>query len=81
MEKKFYNGLISFITKGQGALDHEVGELVGENFMVGQILEELFKKKGKAYTMDGRKCSKPSSPNWETMVCYGFQAQQMCSHC
>jgi hypothetical protein len=51
--------------KGQGALDHEGGELVGKKFMMGQIFEELVKKKGKACTMDGRKCSKPYSPNWK----------------
>jgi len=33
--------------------------------MVGQILEELVKKKGKACTMDGRRCSKPSRSNWK----------------
>jgi hypothetical protein len=49
--------------KGQGVMDHEGGELVGIFFMMGQILEELVKEKGKACTMDGRKCSKPFSPN------------------
>jgi hypothetical protein len=34
-----------------------------ENFMVGQILKELVKEKGKVCTMNGRKCSKLSSPN------------------
>jgi hypothetical protein len=52
-------------TKGQGALEHKNGELVGENFMVNQILKELVEEKGKAYTMDGRRCSKPSRPNWK----------------
>ncbi len=33
--------------------------------MVGQILEELVEKKGKACTMNGRKCAKPSRPNWK----------------
>ncbi len=28
-------------TKGQGALDHEGGKLVGKKFMVGQNFEEL----------------------------------------
>ncbi len=32
-------------TKRQGVLDHEGGKLVGENFMVGQILEKLVKDK------------------------------------
>jgi len=36
---------------------------MNENFMVGQIFEELIEEKGEAYTMDGRRCSKPSSPN------------------
>jgi hypothetical protein len=45
-------------TKGQGALDHEANELVKENFMVVQ-----FFKKGEAYTMDGRKHSKPFGPS------------------
>jgi hypothetical protein len=52
-------------TKGQGTLDHGGGELVGENFMVGQIFEELAKEESEAYTMDERKHSKPSSPNWK----------------
>ncbi len=34
--------------------------------MVGQILKELVKEKGKACTMDGRMRSKPSSPNWKS---------------
>ncbi len=33
-------------TKGQGVLDDGGGKLVGENFMVGQIFEELVKEKG-----------------------------------
>ncbi len=33
-------------TKRQGALDHKGGELVGENFMVGQIFKELIEEKG-----------------------------------
>ncbi len=33
--------------------------------MVGQILEKLVKVKYKAYTMDGRRCSKPFSSNWK----------------
>jgi hypothetical protein len=46
-------------------LDHRNGEIVGENFMVGQILEEFVEEKGEACTMDGRRCSKPSRPNWK----------------
>ncbi len=53
-------------TKELGALDHGGGKLVGENFMVGQILEEYFKGEGEINTMDGRRCSKPSSPNFST---------------
>jgi hypothetical protein len=53
-------------TKGQGALNHEGGELVGENFMVGQIFEKLIKEEGKSYNMDGRRCLKPFSPNWKS---------------
>jgi hypothetical protein len=34
-------------TKGQDTLDHKNGKLVGQNFMVGQIHKEFFKKKGK----------------------------------
>jgi hypothetical protein len=34
-------------------------------FMVGQIFKKLVKEKGEAYTMDGRRCSKPFSPNWK----------------
>ncbi len=52
-------------TEGQGALDHKGGKLVGKKFMVGQILEKLVEKKGKACTMDGRRHLKPSSPNWK----------------
>jgi hypothetical protein len=52
-------------TKRQGALDHKNGELVGENFMVDQILEKLVEEKGEACTMDGRRFSKPSHPNWK----------------
>jgi hypothetical protein len=36
---------------------------MGENFMVGQILEKLVEEKNKVYTMDGRRHSKPSRPN------------------
>jgi hypothetical protein len=38
---------------------------VGENLMVGQILEKLVDKKGEACTMVGKRCLKPSSPNWK----------------
>jgi hypothetical protein len=34
-------------TKGQGALDHRGGKLVGENFMVGQTLKKLVEKNAK----------------------------------
>jgi hypothetical protein len=44
-------------------LDHKGGELMGEIFMVGQILKELVEEKGEAYTMDGRRRLKPSIPN------------------
>jgi hypothetical protein len=33
-------------TKGQGALDHEGGKLVRENFMVRQIFQKLVEEKG-----------------------------------
>jgi U3 small nucleolar RNA-associated protein 14 len=52
-------------TKGQGAIYHRGGEIVGENFMMGQIFEELVEEKNKACTMDGKRHSKPSSPNWK----------------
>ncbi len=41
------NGFMSFIHKKKGALDHKSGELVGENFMVGQFIEELVKTKAR----------------------------------
>ncbi len=47
----------------QGALDHIGGELLGNKFMVAHIFEELVKEKGEVYTMDGRRHSKPFSPN------------------
>jgi hypothetical protein len=53
-------------------LDHQGGELVGKKFMVGKILKELVEEKDEAYTMDGRRCSKLSSPSWKFVVCYGF---------
>jgi hypothetical protein len=56
---------ILYPQKGQGALDHKGGELVGEKFMVNQILEELVKEKGETFTMDGKRHSKPFSPNWK----------------
>jgi hypothetical protein len=34
-------------TKGQDALDHRSGKLVGQNFMVGQIHKEFLEKKVK----------------------------------
>jgi hypothetical protein len=43
----------------------EVVNLWEKIFMVGQILEKLVKVKYKAYTMDGRRCSKPFSSNWK----------------
>ncbi len=52
-------------TKGQGTLHHKGGELVRENFMVGKCFEELAEEEGKVYTMDERRHSKPSSPNWK----------------
>jgi hypothetical protein len=48
-------------TKGQGTLDHGSGELVVENFMVGQIFKKILKREGKINTMDGRRRSKPYS--------------------
>jgi len=39
-------------TKGQGALDHKGGELVGKKFMVGQIFEKLVEEKDEAYAME-----------------------------
>ncbi len=36
-----------------------------ENFMVGQIFEELVEEKGETCTMDGRRQSKPFGPNWK----------------
>jgi hypothetical protein len=47
-------------------LDHKSGELVAEIFMVGQILEELVEEKSETCTMDGRRHSKPSNPNWKS---------------
>jgi hypothetical protein len=37
---------------------------VKENFMMGQILEELVEEKREGYTMDGRRHLKPF-PNWK----------------
>ncbi len=68
-------------TKGQGVMDYRGGKLVGENFMVGQILEELVEEEGEVCTMDGRRCSKPFGPNWKLWGVMDFQTQQMCSHC
>jgi hypothetical protein len=48
-----------------------------KKFMVGQIFEELVEEKGEAYTMDGKRCSKPFSPNlklWCVM-------DSKCSYC
>jgi hypothetical protein len=38
---------------------------VGENFMVGQIFEELVEEDNEACTMDGIRHSKPFGPNWK----------------
>jgi hypothetical protein len=38
---------------------------MGENFMLGQILKKLVKKKGEVCTMDGRRHWKPSGSNWK----------------
>jgi len=46
-------------------LDHEGGKLVGKKFMVGQNFEELVLKKDETCTMDGRRRSKLSNPNWK----------------
>jgi hypothetical protein len=54
---QWFNVFLSI--KGQGTLDHGGGELVGENFVVDQILKELVKEKGEACTMDGKRLSKP----------------------
>jgi hypothetical protein len=66
-------------------VDHRGGKLVGKNLIVGQIFEELVEEEGEICTMDGRRRLKPSGqfrPKLEAnMVCYGLQAQQMCSHC
>ncbi len=53
-------------TKGQGAVGHRGGKLLGENFMVGQIFEALVEEEGEACTMDGRRYSKPFGPNWKS---------------
>jgi hypothetical protein len=52
-------------TKRQGALDHKGGKLVGENFMVGQIFEELVEEKGEASPWMEKRPLKPYSPNWK----------------
>jgi hypothetical protein len=39
---------------------------VGDKFMVSQIFEKLVKEEGKVYTMDGKRHSKPSKPNWKS---------------
>jgi hypothetical protein len=57
--------LIFLSIKGQGALDHRGGELMVENFMVGQIFEKLVEEEGDTCIMDGRRQSKSSSPNWK----------------
>jgi hypothetical protein len=33
--------------------------------MVDQIFKELVEEKGETCSMDGRRCSKPLSPNWK----------------
>jgi hypothetical protein len=46
-----------------------------KNFMLGQIFKEFFQEEGEINTMDGRRHSKPSSPNWKLWHhSYGFQA-------
>jgi hypothetical protein len=65
--------------KGQGTLHHKGGELVGENFMVGQIFEELVKEEAKLTPWMKEGIQNPLA-QLETVVCYGFQTQQMCSH-
>ncbi len=44
-------------------MDQRGDELVGKKFMVGQIFKELVEKESEVCTIDGRKRSKPSSPN------------------
>jgi hypothetical protein len=36
-------------------LEHGGGKLVGQNFMVGQILDDFFEKECKTSTMDAKK--------------------------
>jgi len=52
-------------TKGQGALDHEGGKLVGQNSLVGQIFKKNLEEKGKINTMDGKGRLKPFHLNWK----------------
>jgi hypothetical protein len=53
---------------------------MGNYFMVGQILKELVEKKARlAPWMEEGIWNLPDK--LEPMVCYGFQAQKMCSHC
>lgn len=54
-------------------LDHEGGELVGQNFMVGQILKEFCEEKGNTSTINGKKVLKTFSPKLEAMAFYEFQ--------
>jgi hypothetical protein len=44
-------------------MDQGGGELVRENFMVGQNFKESVEKEGKTCTMDGRRCLKAFGPN------------------
>jgi hypothetical protein len=46
-------------------VDHRGGKLVGKNFIVSQIFEELVEEEGEICTMDGKRHLKPSGPNWK----------------
>jgi hypothetical protein len=41
--------------KDEGTLDHGGDGLVGQNFMVGQILKEFLEEEGKMSTTDGKR--------------------------
>ncbi len=59
-------------------MDHGGGGLLGENFMVCQIFETFLEEEGKISTMDGKRRSKPFSPNWKSLCVMDFK-QNKCA--
>jgi hypothetical protein len=54
-------------------LDHGGGKLAGENFMVRQIFEEFLEEESEISTMDRKRRSKPSGPNWKSLCVMDFK--------